>query len=207
MNDPTPTKVTRLSELPREIAPPHDGWPALEARLRASGPPNSESGAEQRGRGGGGAPTRRWRPQMTRIAALAAVLAAVVVGISIDRWILSPGGAPAQSGPASQGAAAPGIGGAGAGLAVSYITDPRYVRERAALLRSLDARLAKLPPSTRQKVLDSLATIHKSMRDIQQALGREPGNALLQELLIDTYQDEMQVLSTVQQASGGSGET
>jgi hypothetical protein len=45
------------------------------------------------------------------------------------------------------------------------------------------------------------------MQQIQQALGREPGSALLQELLIDTYQDEMQVLSTVQETSGGGGET
>ena len=37
MNDPTPSKVRRVSDLPREIPPPHDGWPALEARLRASG--------------------------------------------------------------------------------------------------------------------------------------------------------------------------
>jgi hypothetical protein len=64
-----------------------------------------------------------------------------------------------------------------------------------------------LPPPTRKKVLQSLTTIHQSMQQIQQALGREPGNALLQELLIDTYQDEMQVLSTVQEASGGAGET
>jgi hypothetical protein len=90
---------------------------------------------------------------------------------------------------------------------VSYITDPRYLRERAALLRSLDARLARLPPPSRKRVLDSLATIEQSIRDIQQALGREPGNALLQELLIDTCQNEMQLLSTVQEASGGSGET
>lgn len=199
MNDPVPTKIRRLSELPREISPPHDGWAALEAKLRKSGAPQSESGVEQLG--GGVSGRRRWRPQVMRIAALAAVLAAVVVGISVDRWILAPGPTTPRS------AQAPGVGAAGGGLAVAYITDPRYVREREALLRSLDARLAKLPPPTRQKVLQSLATIHQSMRDIQQALGREPGNALLQELLIDTYQDEMQVLSTVQQASGGSGET
>ena len=90
---------------------------------------------------------------------------------------------------------------------MAYITDPRYLRERAALLRSLNSRLAKLPPPTRQKVLQSLATIHQSMQQIQQALGREPGNALLQELLIDTYQNEMQLLSTVQETSNGSGDT
>ena len=195
MNQPTPAKVRRLSELPREIPPPHDGWAALEARLREGGLPRSEGGAQQ-------PRARAWygRPRLLGIAGLAAVLAAVVVGISIDRWILAP------SRPTASIAAAQGSRGADERLPVAYVTDPRYLRERAALLRTLNARLATLPPSSRQKVLQSLAAIHQSMQNIQQALGREPGNALLQELLIDTYQDEMQVLSTVQEASGASGE-
>jgi hypothetical protein len=197
MNDPAPSKVRRLSELPRDIPPPHDGWPALEARLRESGP-QPHAGSRQ---GGGAEPARRWRPQMARIATLAAVLAAVAVGVSIDRWVLSP------ARPTPPSAAVPVSASAGGGVKVAYVTDPRYLREREALLRSLNARLARLPPPTRKKVLQSLATIHESMKQIQQALGREPGNALLQELLIDTYQNEMQVLSTVQEASGGGGET
>jgi len=197
MNDPAPPKVRRLSELPRDIPPPHDGWPALEARLRESGRPQADAGVKQ---GREAEPARRRRPSMMRFATLAAVLAAVVVGVSIDRWILSPGH------PSSPGATIQSHSGAGQGITVAYVTDPRYMHEREQLLRSLNARLAKLPPPTRKKVLESLATIHQSMQQIQQALGREPGNALLQELLIDTYQDEMQVLSTVQAASGG-GET
>jgi hypothetical protein len=198
MNRPPSTKIRRVSELPREIPPPHDGWPSLEARLRESGMPQSDESAERRD--GGGA-ARRWRPRLASIAAVAAVLAAVVVGVSIDRWILSP------AHPASEGISGSGIGSTGGRLNVAYISDPRYLRERQALLQSLSARLAKLPPPTRQKVLQSLATIHQSMQQIQQALGKEPGNALLQELLIDTYQSEMQVLSTVQAAGSGSGET
>jgi hypothetical protein len=197
MNDPAPPKITRLSELPREISPPHDGWPALEARLRESGRPTADVAAPSVGKA-----ARYRRPQLLRIVSLAAVLAAVLVGVSIDRWILSP------AHPIPPGVTLPHVGGAeGGGMTVAYVTDPRYLRERAALLRSVNARLAKLPPPTRQKVIQSLTTIHQSMQQIQQALGREPGNALLQELLIDTYQDEMQVLSTVQQASGGAGET
>jgi hypothetical protein len=194
MNDPTPPRIRSLSELPREIPPPHDGWPALEARLRESGRPQADVAGKAE-------PARRYRPQLLHFAALAAVLAAVLVGVSIDRWILSP----APSTPPA--AAIPHSRAAGEGMTVAYVTDPRYLREREALLRSLNARLAKLPPPTRKKVLQSLTTIHQSMQQIQQALGREPGNALLQELLIDTYQDEMQVLSTVQEASGGAGET
>lgn len=199
MNEPAPPRVRRLGDLPRDIPPPNDGWPALEARLRASGTPGSASGAEGRG---GARPPRHWRTHGMRIAALAAIFAAAVVGISLDRWILLPARQPARNVAPLGDASGP----AGS-VTVAYVTDPRYLREREALLRSLNTRLASLPPSTRKKVLESLATIHQSMQQIQQALGREPGNALLQELLIDTYQDEMQVLSTVQEASGGGGET
>jgi len=198
MNDPAPPKVRRLSELPRDIPPPRDGWPALEARLRESGRPQLHTGAVPSPKA---EPARHRRPYVMRIAALAAVLAAVVVGVSIDRWILAPG----RSTPPT--AEVRSTGNASGSMAVAYVTDPRYLREREMLLRSLNARLAKLPPPTRKKVLASLAAIHQSMQQIQQALGREPGNALLQELLIDTYQNEMQVLSTVQEASGGGGET
>lgn len=195
MSDPVGTKVSRLSELPRDLPPPRDGWPALEARLRNSETPMLESERS------GDRPASRLRPRMMSIAALAAIIVAVAVGVSIDRWILSP----AHRVP--QGNHAPGMDAGSEGLTVAYISDPRYLRQRQALLRSLDARLARLPPPARKKVLQSLAAIHQSMRDIQRALGREPGNALLQELLIDTYQNEMQVLSTVQEASGGGGET
>lgn len=199
MSDPVTSKIRRLSELPRDIAPPHDGWASLEAKLRESVASQSHSEGDRHEMA---EPAVR-RPRIMRIAglsaALAAVFAAVVIGISIDRWILSPSVHPAP--PVVANGSTPGI--EGAGTPVAYVTDPRYLRERAALLSSLNARLAHLSPATRQKVLTSLATIHQSMQEIQQALGREPGNALLQELLIDSYQNEMQVLSTVQQAGDG----
>ncbi|MDE2050933.1 MAG: hypothetical protein KGL45_05825 [Gammaproteobacteria bacterium] len=198
MNDPALSKIRRLGDLPRDIPPPHDGWPALEAMLRESSMPQAQASVEQRG---GAKPARHWRPRTMHVAMLAAILAAVVVGISIDRWILSPAPLPPPVAAAHSG------GSAAEAVPVSFLTDPRYLRERAALLRSLNSRLAKLPPPTRKKVLNSLGAIEQSMRDIQQALGREPGNALLQELLIDTCQNEMQLLTTVAEASGGSGET
>jgi hypothetical protein len=86
-------------------------------------------------------------------------------------------------------------------LQAAYVTDPKYRRQREALVKSLEAQLAALPPDSRAKVIASLATIHKSMQDLQSALGRDPSNALLQELLVNTYQDEMRVLTAVHEAS------
>ena len=83
--------------------------------------------------------------------------------------------------------------------------DARYQRQRAALLGSLQAQLNTLPAGTRAKVLASLATIGKAKQDLESALGKNPGDALLQELLVNTYQDEMRVLIDVHTASN-SGE-
>ncbi|MGH8216951.1 MAG: hypothetical protein ACREUT_00055 [Steroidobacteraceae bacterium] len=199
MSDSAPIKVTRLSELPRDIPPPRDGWPALEARLRWSGARRSTA-----------------RRSAVWFAGIAAAVAAVVAGILVDRLFLQTGHPDVQrqlaarhsSGgtiPLAPEAAPPRV--ARAELPATFITDPRYVAERAALLASLDERLKSLPPQTRQQVLASLATIHRSMQQIQQALGREPANALLQGLLIDTYQDEMRVLTAVQEAGSAGGES
>ena len=51
----------------------------------------------------------------------------------------------------------------------------------------------------------SIATLQKAKRDLEDALGKDPGNALLQELLVNTYQDEMRVLTAVQQAGSPGG--
>ena len=174
-------KVNSLRDLPLDIAPSRDLWPQVEARLAATSAKPLPS-----------SPLRAMRPP--HLAVAAALVAAVAVGIFIGRGML-PGGREVNRTPAANPSQM---------LPAAFINDPRYLRERTQLMQSLNARLAALPPQSRQKVIQSLATIHQSMREIQAALGREPGNALLQEMLVDTYQDEMRVLTTVQEA--GSGE-
>jgi len=180
MSEVPPVKVTSLHDLPRDIAPARDLWPQIEERLRTS----SRAAARARSVWASG---RVW-------ASLGGLAAAVAVGVWIGHGLLPMRiGTPAVT----QAATA----------ATDFVTDPRYVRVHSELLRTLDQRLASLPPATRGKVLASLDTIHKSMQDIQLALGRDPGNALLQELLVNTYQDEMRVLTDVQDATPASGET
>jgi hypothetical protein len=58
-----------------------------------------------------------------------------------------------------------------------------------------------MPPATRTKVMASLATIAHARSELEEALGRDPSNALLEELLVNTYQDEMRVLTDVREAS------
>jgi len=126
------------------------------------------------------------------------VIAALAVGMWVGRNLLPIGGARSPERVANAGGQEL--------VAAAYVTDPRYVKDHAAMIRALEAQLKTLPPQTQEKVATSLATIRKSMTDIQAALGRDPGNALLQELLVNTYQDEMRVLTAVHEASDAGRE-
>ena len=184
--------VTSLSELPRSIEPSHDLWPKIEAAL--SGTP-----AE----GGDADATMPWRRRAVRMRwlAAAAMLACVATGVWIGRSLL-PGPHGNPSAPLTTATRAAGESQPGLTTAHGvYVSDPRYQHERAELVRTLEARLAALPPPAQAKVRASLTTIEKAKADLEQALGRDPSNALLQELLVNTYQDEMRVLTDVHEAS------
>jgi hypothetical protein len=181
-------KVTSLRELPQSIEPPHDLWPGIEAQLGDI--PGAASGAT---------PAQR-RAMRLRWLAAAAMVACAAVGVWIGRSLLpgTPGGGTAPV-TASHAPSIPGV--APTALDAAYVSDPRYQQQRAELVRALQARLATLPPPERDKVTASLQAIEKAKADLEQALGHDPSNALLQELLVNTYQDEMRVLTDVHEAS------
>jgi len=185
-------KVGSLRELSPAIEPARDLWPQIEARISAE---RSITAA---------APPRpaRARAVPPRWLAAAAVLASVAVGVWIGRSLL-PASRPGAQSPIS--ASRTSFADAPTALDVAYVSDPRYQRDRAALMKTLQARLAALPPPARAKVMASLAAIQGAKQDLQNALGKDPGNALLQELLVNTYQDEMRVLTDVQASDPGRG--
>jgi hypothetical protein len=187
-------KVSSLRELSPAIEPARDLWPQIEARIN-----------EER-RTAPGAMRAQPRPARARAVPLrwlaaAAVVASVAVGVWIGRSLLPVArpGAGVESPISARGT--PATADAPTALDVTYMSDPRYQRDRAALMRSLQARLAALPPAARDKVMSSLAAIRRAKQDLESALGKDPGNALLQELLVNTYQDEMRVLTDVHEAS------
>jgi hypothetical protein len=181
-SDTESRKVGSLRELPQSIEPPHDLWPRIAAQL---GEIPKEAGAA-------GKTPQESRALRARWLAAAAMVACVAVGVWIGRSLL-PGVARDRSVPPTT-------------LETPvphqvYVSDPRYERQRATLVHDLQARLAALSPPERAKVTTSLEAIEKAKTDLEQALGRDPGNALLQELLVNTYQDEMRVLTDVHEAS------
>ncbi len=166
--------VHGIGDLPRDIAPARDLWPGIAATIGAQS----------------GRPGRAW--QVARPAwALAAAVACVAVGVWIGRSSPLPRApAVAASPPARVGEhVQPAL----------YAPGARFERTREELLREVDARLAGLSPATRARVEASLATVQRAQVEIGAALGRDPGNALLQEMLVNSYQDEMRVLTTVRE--------
>jgi hypothetical protein len=172
-------KVTSLAELPQSVTPPRDLWPQIATRLQARD-----------------APAARPRRMPAQWLAAAAMVASVAIGVWIGRDLLPLPG----HGSAPSAALNPAVTAASA-VQAAYVSDPRYLRQRAELLASMQARLAALPEPARAKVAASLAAIETAKKDLEAALGKDPSNALLQELLINTYQDEMRVLTDVHEAS------
>jgi hypothetical protein len=172
--------VTTLRDLPQAIEPGRDLWPQIEAQIGRNGV-RAVAGSSRRG----AAVPLRW-------LAAAAMVGCVAVGVWIGRSAL-PGVAPAPLAPALR----PESG----ALPTAWVSDPRYQRSHEELMRSLGAQVAALPPASRAKVMASLTTIRQAKQELESALGKDPGNALLQELLVNTYQDEMRVLTDVREAS------
>jgi hypothetical protein len=188
-NDNHNHKISSLRDLPREIAPPRDLWQGIEAEITAPRQAPVQ------------APSHR-----LRYLATAAVIVALAVGVWIGRVMLPPlQGARVPGGvtPAVTAANVP-VDEPGA-FHAAYVMGPKYINQRAQLVKDLETRLAQLPPESRAKVLSSLQAINDSKRDLERELGKDPSNALLQELLVNTYQDEMRVLTAVHEA-GSSGE-
>ena len=191
--------VSSLRDLPRSVQPPRDLWASIESQITAAPKPTIVRRSTSRN-----ITNLRWM-------AAAAVIAALAVGMWIGRGMHATG--PVETAkvtppaniivPAHTDGLMPA--GDATAFQAAYISDPKFRQTREALLKTLDAQLNSLPPDSREKVIASLNTIHQCMQDLEAALGKDPTNALLQELLLNTYQDEMRVLTTVHEA-GTAGE-
>ena len=78
-----------------------------------------------------------------------------------------------------------------------YNLGPDYVDARRVLSGNLSEQLEALSPEAREEVLTNIETIRNAIDDINRALANDPDNVLLQQLLIDTYRDELAVMRKV----------
>jgi hypothetical protein len=72
-----------------------------------------------------------------------------------------------------------------------------YEEARAQLDAEYTKRIQSLPPVVRAKVERDIADLRRSAREISATLAQYPSDPLLQDLLVSTYQREIQLLSEV----------
>lgn len=180
-----------LRELPREHAPARDLWPQIAARIddgRALAP-------------AAGRPAWRWQ------AAAAVLLVAgssLITATLLDRN--EPAGQVAATAPSAAAVPAhPGVVAMPAAFGPAGTLDPEYLAARQQLTQVLEQRIAALPPSTRAKLELNLAEMRRAADAINTALAGQPGDPLLEELLLNTYQDELAMLANVNQLTNSLG--
>jgi negative regulator of sigma E activity len=72
-----------------------------------------------------------------------------------------------------------------------------YANARAELDKRFQERIASLPPVDRAKVEKNLADLRRAAAEISATLAEHPSDPLLQDLLMSTYQSELQLLANV----------
>lgn len=72
-----------------------------------------------------------------------------------------------------------------------------YLKARSELDRRFEERIKTLAPSTRAKLERNLADLRHAANEISATLAENPSDPLLQDLLMSTYQRELQLLADV----------
>jgi hypothetical protein len=164
-----------MDELAREIPPARDLWPAISAALQADLSMKAVPGSRRRA---------GWLPAIGLAASVALVALGVLIGMNVKP----------QPGPVTRGTTPQPTSPALVPASVRYT---EYKNQREKLWTEVEAKLASMSPAEREKVAASLDTLKRSITEIETALGRDPANALLQELLVNTRQEEMRALTVV----------
>ena len=177
-------RITRIDELKRDIPPGRDLWPAIAAAIEADKAQKTADATQL------AAPRRpRWLPAAGLAAAAALVAIGVLIGQNLGTDLGKSGADPLVA--TTIQPANPEV------VRTAVQRDAEYHKQRDALLVEVQARLKTMPTEERAKVEASLATLQRSIEEIKVALGTDPANALLNELLVSSCQEEMRVLTTV----------
>jgi len=80
-----------------------------------------------------------------------------------------------------------------------------YLQARADLGKRFEERIKTLPPSTRAKLERNLAELRHAANEIATTLAEHPSDPLLQDLLMSTYQRELQLLADVNDVTAPNG--
>ncbi len=167
--------AARVEALPRAVEPARDLWPGIAARITASNVVPGEFPGRARRR--------------VPLAAAAAAAAILVAATAVVTAVRGRGARPSAT--AGLQSSEPGAVQASLALADARST---YETARTQLLAALAARRGSLSPATLRVVDDNLRIIDRAVREMEDALARDPGNADLPALLVAAYRQEIDML-------------
>lgn len=222
MSDERPSKQSLdelLASVPRDVRPGRDLWPGIRAEI-AKTPIVTDAAPESRGTPSGGrffaralSPVSRGissgqrfsasaRPSVVHLtssrwfqiaAGLLLLLATSFTTFVITRQVMEKDAAMQV---AQQPLPAPALN----AMPVSFgpeMLGAEYLQVRSELNQRFEERLKTLPPATRDKLERNLADLRKAANEISTTLAEHPSDPLLQDLLMSTYQRELQLLADV----------
>ena len=168
--------MTAAGKMATEVAPARDLWPAIEAAITEPARPRKSA----------------WN---TVWAQAAAVL--ILVGGSSGLTYLAMNDS-AYTVPSAGNGLVPLVFEPVTGsFGSQYNLGSEYQVAHNELDAKLNEQLERLPAETRDDVQKNIATIRAAIREINIALAEEPDNVLLQELLLSSYRDEMDLMIRV----------
>lgn len=85
----------------------------------------------------------------------------------------------------------------GPSMTGSYVLGPGFNEARASVKSRLDTELERMSPEARQDVENNLVVIRTAIEEISAALEEHPDSEYLQELLLKTYREELEVMRNV----------
>jgi hypothetical protein len=172
MNEQREDKLTTAArQLATEIRPQRDLWPGIERAITEPVPRRS-----------------RWTPMWAQAAAVV-----LLIGASSGLTYL----AMKDGKPIVIERPTPEYTFERAAFGSNYTLGSDYLETRADLLTRFEQELERLSPEQRQDVETSLGVIRDAIDDINAALLQDPGNTLLQDLLMKTYHEELNVMRKV----------
>ena len=172
MNEERDDKLTAAArQLATEIQPRRDLWPDIERAITDPAPRRS-----------------RWTPMFAQAAAVVLLIGAssglTYLAVKDDRPVVISQPAPEY---AFERAA----------FGSTYTLGSDYLDTRAEMVAQFERELDHLSPGERQDVEQSLEVIRGAINDINTALEQDPDNTLLQDLLMKTYHEELNVMRKV----------
>jgi SRSO17 transposase len=167
-----------LASLPKSVQPTRDLWSGIRAEIESS--PRAHA-------------LRFLSPSWLQLAA--GVL--LVIATSATTYFLTRE-SPQNAAPAiaQQTAPAPLLSAMPASFGAESL-GADYFKARAALDAEFEQRIAALPPATRAKIESNLADLRRAANEIATTLAQHPSDPLLQDLLMSTYQSELQLFANV----------